>query len=493
VNAEPDVDVLVIGFGPTGATLAGLAAVRGLRVVVVDRDTEIFPLPRAAQCDHEVLRILQELGCADEILAATVVNDGLDFLAADRSVLQSFTVPPVAATGWPTSVFFHQPSFEATIRRTVAELGADIRLGNGVVELTQADDGVVAALADGSTVRARYAVGCDGARSTTRKVIGTGLRDTGFEESWLVVDLVLHEPVAQLPTRCLQVCDPARPHTLVPMPWPRFRFEFMLLPGEEPDAISRPAAIGELLASWIDPSRAEVERAAVYTFHGLVASSWRDRRVLLAGDAAHQTPPFLGQGMCAGMRDAANLAWKLAAVVGDGAAEDLLDTYQQEREPHAQTVIDLAVGFGRMICTTDPDAVAARDATFRAASPPAGRDDTPNLIPPLAAGPGIGPGGGDLSRQPRLDGVRLDDVVGLGFALCTADPLDPTSPEAAWWTARGVVLDARTHPELVALLAGRPACAIRPDRHVLDRGTVAELTDRARAFLGGELSPPRAS
>lgn len=484
-----DADVVVVGFGPTGATLAGLLARRGVRVVVVDRDTELFPLPRAAQCDHEVLRILQELGCADEVLAATVLNDGLDFVAADRSVLQSFSVPAMAPTGWPTSVFFHQPSFEATLRRAVTDLGVDVRLGHGVTALVQDEHGVTATVADGTTVRARYAVGCDGARSATRKVIGTTLRDTGFEESWLVVDLLLHEPQAHLPTRCLQVCDPARPHTLVPMPWPRFRFEFMLLPGEDPDTIARPARIEELLASWLPSGAAEVERAAVYTFHGLVASTWRDRRVLLAGDAAHQTPPFLGQGMCAGMRDAANLAWKLAAVIDGAAAEDLLDTYQHEREPHAQTVIDVAVAFGRLICTTDPTAAAERDAGFRAAAPastdPTARgDQPPSPIPPLGAGPGVGPGGGDLGAQPLLGGVRLDDVVGPGFALVTTEPLEPTSPDAAWWADRGTVLDARSHPALAPLLAGRPAAAIRPDRYVLARGTVAELTDRAASLLG---------
>jgi 3-(3-hydroxy-phenyl)propionate hydroxylase len=488
--ARFDADVVVVGFGPTGATLAGLAARRGLRVVVLDRDIELYPLPRAVQCDHEVLRILQELGCADEILATTVLNDGLDLVAADRSVLQSFSVPAMAPTGWPTSVFFHQPTFETVLRRTVADLGAEVRLGHGVTALTQDDSGVTATVADGTTVRARYAVGCDGARSATRKVIGTALRDTGFEESWLVVDLVRHERSDHLPTRCLQVCDPARPHTLVPMPWPRFRFEFMLLPGEEPQDLMRPEVIEHLLRSWTDPAQAEIERAAVYTFHGLVASRWRNRRVLLAGDAAHQTPPFLGQGMCAGMRDAANLVWKLAAVIDDGSHQDLLDTYQQEREPHAQAVIDLAVGFGQLICMTDPEAAAARDTSFRAAPPSrAGRDDAPNLIPPLRAGPGIGPGGGDLSRQPRLGGVRLDDLIGSGFALCTADPLDPASPEAAWWAARGAVLDTRAHPELQPLLAGERACVIRPDRYVLGRGTVADLTDRTSAFLGGELSP----
>ncbi len=489
-----DADLVVVGFGPTGATLAGLAALRGLRVVVIERDRELFALPRAVQCDHEVLRILQELGCAEEVVADAVVNEGLDFLAADRRVLLSFSVPPLAPSGWPTSVFFHQPTFERTLRRAVASLGVEVRLGVSVSALEQHDAGVDVAVSGADPLRARWVVGCDGARSATRRMIGTSLRDTGFEEEWLVVDLHLEGEVPGLPSRCLQVCDPARPHTLVPMPGGRFRFEFMLLPGESADDVLDPATVHHLLSRWIDPAMVRVERAAVYTFHGLVASTWRHRRVFLAGDAAHQTPPFLGQGMCAGMRDAANLAWKLAAVTTGGAPDRLLDTYQAERQPHAQAVIDAAVGFGRLICLTDPEAVADRDAGLAGSQAGTGAGTggsgaAPNLIPALARGAAIGTGGGALSRQPTVGGVRLDDLVGPRFALCTAGPLDPTSPAARWWAVHGVVLDAVTHPEVAPLLDGREACAVRPDRYVLARGGVAEVTAFAASVLRAHDAP----
>ncbi len=165
--AEP-VDLVVVGFGPTGAALAGLCARRGLSVVVVERDTEPFPLPRAVQCDHEALRVLQELGCADRVLDGSVLNDGIAFLTADRRTLLSTTVPPMAATGWPSSVFFHQPTFEAILRDAVVDAGAEVRAGVEVVAMTQDDDGVEVGLADGSSIRARFVVGCDGARSATR-------------------------------------------------------------------------------------------------------------------------------------------------------------------------------------------------------------------------------------------------------------------------------------------------------------------------------------
>ena len=484
MSTDVAVDVVVIGCGPVGATMAGLAASRGRSVLVIERDVELFKLPRAVQCDHEVLRILQELGIVEEVLEGCVVNDGIAFLTADRRDLLRMTLPEVAPTGWSPSVFFHQPTFEAILRRRVVELGSQVRLGIEVEGLVQDDDEVTVSLSDGSTVRAPFVVGCDGARSSTRTNIDSQLVDTGFDESWLVVDLLLSGPVPDLPTRCLQVCDPARPHTLVPMPGNRFRFEFMLLDGEDPDWIQQPDVVRSLVAAWMDPDLAKVERGAVYTFHGLVASRWRDRRIFLAGDAAHQTPPFLGQGMCAGMRDVANLAWKIDAVL-DGAGDGLLDTYQLERQPHAQAVIDAAVGFGQLICMTDPDAAAARDEAMLADS--AEPTEAPDVIPPLLPGPAVGPGGGLLSRQPRIDGILLDDLVGNVFCLVVAGSVEATA--SARWSTFGVLIDAAAHPEATPLLEGSEACVIRPDRYVLARGTVDDVIDLVERLVGPEASP----
>lgn len=474
-------DLAVVGFGPVGATLAGLAARAGLRVVALDRETGIFPLPRAAHCDHEILRILQELGCADELRPHLRDNLGMDFLTAEREVLLSFRSPGTAPNGWPASVFFHQPSLDAAIRAAAVARGAEVRLGTGVGEVALGTDGVGLTLDDGSRIDARFAVGCDGARSTIRRVLGITMDDLAFEEPWLVIDLLCPEPVPGLPDRALQVCDPARPHTLVPMPEPRFRFEFMLLPGEDAESIQRPERVRELLAGWVDPDRVEVERAAVYTFHGLIAREWRRGPVMLAGDAAHQMPPFLGQGMCSGLRDAANLVWKLVEVIARGAPEEVLDTYQVEREPHVRTIVEAAVGFGRLICTTDPAVAAARDAQMLAdPRPPA---DTPSAVPALGSGPGFAEGGGALVAQPVIDGIRFDDLVGPRFAVITDGPLDPDSPEHRWWAPRATFLDAVAHPDLRPLLFGTEAAVVRPDRYLFGTGPLTGLTDRARALL----------
>jgi 3-(3-hydroxy-phenyl)propionate hydroxylase len=200
-------------------------------------------------------------------------------------------------------------------------------------------------------VRAGYVVGCDGARSLVRRFIGSGMDDLGFHERWLVIDVLLKRTREDLGDYSIQHCDPARPATYVRGTGTRRRWEITVLPQEESQDVAQPAKVWALLSRWITPDDAELERAAVYTFHSVIAQKWRNGRLLLAGDSAHQTPPFLGQGMCAGIRDAANLAWKLAAIIQGGAAPDLLDTYQSERQPHVREFIELAIRLGGIINT----------------------------------------------------------------------------------------------------------------------------------------------
>jgi 3-(3-hydroxy-phenyl)propionate hydroxylase len=271
--------------------------------------------------------------------------------------------------------------------------------------------------------------------------------------------------------------------TFVPMAGRRRRWEFMLMPGDTREAMERPERVRELLARFVSPDDVAIVRAVVYTFHALVVQPWRRGRVFLLGDAAHQMPPFLGQGMCSGVRDAANLAWKLDAVLAGGAGEDHLDTYQAEREPHVRAIIDEAVALGRVICTLDPEVAAGRDAAMRAGSA-GGPSALPSPTAVLGPSPLVGPGGGKLSVQPWLGERRFDDVVGNRFAVVTDRPLPPDDPDRAWWAGRATVLDAERHRELVALLDGAAACVVRPDRYVLGRGALAELTAVAKAALG---------
>ncbi len=479
-------DVAIVGFGPVGATLAALCARRGLSVVVIDKDLDVYPLPRAAHVDHEVMRIWQEVGCADELFAGMRENVGMDFLTAGGDVLHRMRPAGTAATGWPSSLFFHQPGVERTVRKCARELGVQVHLGTEVTSLDARADGVRLTLADDSVIDASWVIGCDGARSFVRKELGVELDDLEFEEPWLVVDMVVRGDAPELPDRALQICDPARPHTLVPMPAPRFRFEFMLLPGEDATAMQDPAVVRELVAPWVDPDIVEMERSAVYTFHGLIAHTWRRGRVLLAGDAAHQMPPFLGQGMCSGLRDAANLAWKLDLVHRGAAPDTLLDTYQLEREPHVRTIVELAVGFGRIICTTDASVAAERDAAMCSAHAArrarrAGHTRRARRASARSAGARR-----RAARAPtRVRGARLDDLVGPRFAVITREPIDD-----AFWPDLAAMLDARTHPALAAMLDELAAdvVVIRPDRYVLGAGpALGAITDAVRSLLEREV------
>ena len=483
---DHDYDAVIIGFGPVGSTLAALLALRGVRVHAIDRDTDIYPLPRAVHFDQEIMRVFQEIGIADVLSADTILNPGMDFLTADRQVLLAMRPDGTTPSGWPASIFFHQPDLEVRLRDRALELGTTTTLGVAATHVVDHGDHVQVALADGTSLTASFVIGCDGARSTVRKQLGIEMHDLQFEEPWLVVDLVLRpgaEPPADL---ALQVCDPARPTTLVPMPPPRFRFEFMLLEGDDPEAIQHPERVAELLSGWMNPTDATVERAAVYTYHGLIAQEWRHGRVLLAGDAAHQTPPFLGQGMCAGVRDAANLAWKLHRVLLGTSPEALLDTYQHERVPHVEDLVGAAVGFGRLICTTDTAVAAQRDADMLAARSAGGGHVGTIAAAPLTAGPLVAPGSGQQSQQPTIDGRRLDDLVGNRFAVVarTADLL--VGDGAEWWRERGAVaFDASTAPTLVVVLDALDAdvAVVRPDRYVLQAGGHLPIPDAATREL----------
>lgn len=448
-----DYDVVVVGYGPVGELLTLLLARAGFRVCAVERHPTFFGLPRAVHFDDEVARILQSAGLEAEIERIALPTDRckFDYIGAAGQTIMSMMVGAERGdAGWSAAYSFAQPDLEAALDAAIrTQPGATVRMGMECSAIRQDADRAVVTLhpRDGAaptTITARYVVGADGANSFVRRQMDVVVHDLGFAYDWLVVNVRYPRPEAAPTLNMMQICDPARPITIVPAGRDRQRFEFMLAPGETALEMNHAEVSWGLLARFgVTPDNATLERHAVYTFGARWAETWRDGRLLLAGDAAHTMPPFRAQGMCAGMRDAATLAWRLGMVLRDEAAADFLDGYGAERIPHVAALIDQAVEIGRMICIADPARAAQRDAMMAAA---AQMPDFKPPIQPLRLGPGVvrdgDATGGFLGFQGtiELDGVRgrFDTIVGGGFSLVGVG-VDP----AAWLSAESLAyLDA---------------------------------------------------
>ena len=418
-----DAEVALVGYGPVGKVLAVLLGQLGHSVVVLERWPEPYPLPRAVHFDHEVGRILQSCGIGAELREISEPGEIYEWRNAAGQTLLRFGRVGHGPSGWPLSSMFNQPTLEALLDTRAAELpSVEAHRGVEVAGLSSDTQGVTLHTAHRGDVRAEFVVGCDGANSTVRSLVDLPVTDLGYFYDWLVVDVILDEARVFDPLN-LQICDPARPTTVVSGGPGRRRWEFMRLPHETLDELNEEHRTWQLLAPWdVNPGNARLERHAVYTFRARHADLWRAGRVLIAGDAAHLTPPFAGQGMCAGIRDAANLAWKLDLVLTGRAPRSLLDTYGQERLPSVRASIEFAMELGKVICVPDAAEAAARDLAMISAV-----GTEPNDVPDL---PGLGDGviqaesphAGRLFIQPRLGHELMDDVRGAGWRLTTVDP-----------------------------------------------------------------------
>jgi len=366
-------DIAIVGYGPVGATLAGLLGRQGLQVGVFEKSATIFAQPRAVGFDHDAMRIFQRIGIAQQLGPHIASFRDAEYFGADGQVIQRsrHMAPPYPFT-WSPNYTCDQPGVEAILRQAIGRMAnVQVALEHECIAAREEAERVLIDVRDRHQQQhrysARYLVACDGASSPVRRMLGIELESMEYDEPWIVVDLKV-EPafLDRLPATNVQYCEPERPSTFIICPGNHRRWEFMVLDGEPREGALSDERLWRLLARWLKPGQASIWRAAAYRFHALIAHDWRRGRMFLAGDSAHQTPPFLGQGMCQGLRDAGNLAWKLGMAIRGQAGPSLLDTYTEERRPHVLATTRIAKELGRMISERDPARARARDAQMLA-------------------------------------------------------------------------------------------------------------------------------
>ena len=445
------VDVVIIGGGPVGCLLAVLLNDMGVSNTVIERDLQPYMLPRAAVMDDEIQRVFHDHGMGLWLEANTTTLTRADFVGPDGSVVIGTDLPELGLQGVPPVVCHYQPELDTMLRARCEAGGTRALWGRTVTDLVDRGGTCLTTLDTGEVIESRWVVGCDGASSWTRRHLGIALEDLRFDQEWLVVDIAMKEGSAvELPLGVRQYCRPERPCTYVKVHGPYRRWEFQVQPTEDSARLNTPEGLWGLLAEWVTPGDADLVRSAVYRFHAVVAPQMQQGNVFLAGDSAHQTPPFAGQGLNSGMRDAVNLAWKMSYVTRGLAGESLLDTYTPERAPHVRSVIEHAVDMGRLI-----DQLAGRVSHgVDVQSGYGGTRPAPHIEAGIVTGdnPRVGhqfwyhPG---VSRAVREGGAS--------FAVVTAVPVE-MPPALVALSAVNVVA-----PEAVG---DSYAVVVRPDRYV---------------------------
>jgi 2-polyprenyl-6-methoxyphenol hydroxylase-like FAD-dependent oxidoreductase len=415
-----DVDVVVVGYGPVGMASAVLLGRAGHSVIALERYPSLFNLPRAGIFDDEIMRTFAKMGIAETLLPKIRAQDRYEWRNGTGDLLIEHSFSLKGRSGWAEWYQMFQPDLEQTLDAAVQATGnVEVRFNSTVVGYSQDADGVTVELVDGSTVRARYVIAADGGNGFSRTALGSSFHDYGFSEPWMPCDFELTSDV-DVP-KALQICDPAQPRSVISLGPRHHRFAFLLKSEEDFKDESDPEKVWARVASYITPEQAKLVRVATYEFRSLVADKWRNGKILLAGDAAHQMPPFLGQGMCSGVRDAQNLAFRLDLILSGRAGDSLLDGYQTEREPQVTAVLLKGIELGRIQTTRDTVVAAERDQRLLA-------DRAAHRKPEKMRFPGIGPGlvgagaaagslfpQGDVFINNHQD--RFDTVLGFGLTV----------------------------------------------------------------------------
>ena len=383
-------DVAIVGFGPTGGTLANLLALQGFSILIIEKEKSFYPLPRAVHFDDEIMRVFQTIGITDKFLKHTIINKGTKFVNSKNRVVLDWPRPrSITENGWYPSYRFHQPDLERKLRRRLKDFKKVSIMQNTKVNSLKEEKNLVKICIENinnnkiSEIRAKYIIGCDGARSTIRKQIKAKFQNLGFTQKWAVVDLILKKNKKELPDRTIQYSNSKRPATYCRNVGKRRRWEFAINNAESEKKVLSNSYIWNFLKPWLKPSEASLERKTIYTFQSAISKKWKKGRVFLAGDAAHLMPPFMGQGMCAGVRDASNLAWKIAYCLKNNHSEKLLNTYQSERYSNVIEYIKTTVKMGEFV-----NAVGTSNITGEVSSTPNGQKSMKSIKPKLGKGLG---------------------------------------------------------------------------------------------------------
>lgn len=472
-------DVAIVGAGPAGIVAANLCGLYGLKAVAFDRADDVYDLPRAVGLWDDVQRILDNAGILEAIVPSTSIPTGAEFVDSDGKRIIGFELPADFTTdnGHPPLRNFNQPELERIARKALnAHSDVELLVSHEVLEIDQDAESVTLAVRDlanqqTKTVKARWLIGCDGATSFVRKSCGIAWNSHGYDCQWLVVDISLDDD-KRPPNYATQICDPNRPTTLVPLPLGMFRWEFQLREGEAREEMERPERVWSLLAPWVSPQDAKIIRAVVYRFHATIAETFRNGRVFLAGDAAHQTPPFMGQGLSSGVRDVDNLVWKLGHVRRGLADDTLLDSYSTERHPMAVAMVKHSVNTGRLIDAYAEMARGGAEPSKELQAYAYGGDAVlPNVSCKLVQ-EGNSDWVGQLVPQCVIQlgdaSGPFDRTVGPRWAILGAsDPSLALSEEAlAYWNSVGAVFVTVPKPEgtMLSLVSEYRVIIVRPDR-----------------------------
>jgi 3-(3-hydroxy-phenyl)propionate hydroxylase len=416
-------DVIIVGLGPTGGTLANLLALNGFSILILEREKNLYALPRAVHFDDEIMRVFQTIGITKKFLKNTIINKGTKFVNSNGKVLLDWPRPKsITENGWYPSYRFHQPDLEKNLRNRLKTFKkVKLMQNTEVTKIKNNKNSVDLFFKSKNKINkasSKYVIGCDGARSTTRAQMGSVLDNLGFTQKWAVVDLILKKNKNKLPDRTIQYSNSERPATYCRNVGKRRRWEFAIQDNENEKEILSDQYIWNFLKPWLKPNEAYLERKAIYIFQSAIARKWRKGRIFIAGDAAHLMPPFMGQGMCAGIRDASNLAWKISWCINNKHDEKFLDTYQTERFSNAKEYIETTMRMGEFV-----NAVGTENITDNISSGPDGTKSMQSIKPKLGTGLGSNKDKNRGKIFPQLkmkNGKTLDEKFSKSPLLLTS-------------------------------------------------------------------------